>query len=91
MSACTCPPNEPPFVVMLSIDCPIHGEEARRRLRQAIDEGKVIAPQPPGRCALCGAVEETRPYGPNGEEVCFKCGMKDEAAAKRGFEKRFGE
>lgn len=39
------------------------------------------------KCELCGAVAETRPYGPNGERVCFPCGMKDEPAAKRQFKK----
>lgn len=34
---------------------------------------------------MCGKVDELRPYGPNGEEVCFDCGMKDVAAAVRGF------
>lgn len=57
---------------------------------EAIDHGHLIAVQPDGRCELCGAVDETRPYGPNGEEVCFDCGMQDKAAAKRGFERRFG-
>lgn len=42
-----------------------------------------IVPEPDGRCDLCGAVEETRPYGPNGENICFDCGMKDEAATQR--------
>jgi formylmethanofuran dehydrogenase subunit E len=37
------------------------------------------------RCELCGEIEETRPYGPNGERVCFACGMKDEESAKRKF------
>jgi hypothetical protein len=44
-----------------------------------------IAPEPNGKCEMCGAVEETRPYGPKGESVCFKCGMKDEPAARRRF------
>jgi hypothetical protein len=39
------------------------------------------------KCELCGKVAECRPYGPNGEDVCFKCGMKDEEAAKRQFSK----
>lgn len=26
-----------------------------------------VIPEPPGRCEICGAVEETRPYGPNGD------------------------
>ena len=47
----------------------------------------MIEAEPKGVCALCLAHEETRPYGPKGEEVCFTCGMKDEDAASRGFEK----
>ncbi|MHB1430302.1 MAG: hypothetical protein ACYCVW_16585 [Rhodocyclaceae bacterium] len=39
------------------------------------------------KCELCGKRADTRPYGPNGENVCFPCGMKDEAAAKRQFAK----
>lgn len=38
-------------------------------------------------CQLCGKPAELRPYGPNGESVCFDCGMKDEDAAKRQFAK----
>lgn len=41
----------------------------------------------PKKCDLCGKVEETRPYGPNGENVCFDCGMKDEESAKKQFGK----
>jgi len=46
-----------------------------------------IAPEKDARCELCGQIDELRPYGPNGERVCFDCGMKDEAAAKRGMDK----
>lgn len=53
-------------------------------------EVPIIMESPACRCEMCGKVEETRPYGPNGEEVCFTCGMQDEEAAKRGFERRFG-
>lgn len=45
----------------------------------------VIEKEDPTKCELCGKTAETRPYGPNGERVCFECGMKDEEAAKRGF------
>lgn len=57
---------------------------------EATDEGVVVwvAEEPPGRCELCEKVTETRPYGPNGEQVCVECAMADEAAAKRQFEKR---
>lgn len=50
----------------------------------------VIEPEAPMQCDLCGARKETRPYGPNGEEVCFPCGMKDEAAMKRAFGRFLG-
>lgn len=45
----------------------------------------VIEREKPQQCDLCGNVAELRPYGPNGEMVCFDCGMKDPAAAERGF------
>lgn len=51
-----------------------------------------IAVEPEQECELCRKVAETRPYGPNGERVCFECGMKDEAAAVRQMRKHvFGE
>ncbi|MCK9994026.1 MAG: hypothetical protein Dbin4_02546 [Alphaproteobacteria bacterium] len=31
----------------------------------------------PEKCQICGVFAETRPYGPNGEQVCFECGMAD--------------
>lgn len=37
-----------------------------------------------GKCELCGKEgEELRPYGPNNENICFDCGMKDEATTNR--------
>ena len=39
-------------------------------------------------CDICRKVAELRPYGPRGENVCFSCGMKDEAAVIRAFEQR---
>jgi hypothetical protein len=51
----------------------------------------VIEAEPKGLCQFCLAHTETRPYGPNGEEVCFKCGMKNEAAAERQFDKYVGQ
>jgi len=47
-----------------------------------------IAPEPPGRCEMCGKRAELRPYGPNGANVCFDCGIKDEPTAARLFAKR---
>jgi hypothetical protein len=42
-----------------------------------------IAPEPDQACELCGVIAECRPYGPNNEQVCFDCGMKDEENMKR--------
>lgn len=39
------------------------------------------------RCELCGKIAECRPYGPKGEQVCFDCGMKDEAVCQRALNK----
>lgn len=51
-----------------------------------------ITDEPDRHCELCGKIDECRPYGPNGEQVCFDCGMKDKAAVKRGMDKHiFGE
>lgn len=51
-----------------------------------------IAPEPSMQCELCGAFEETRPYGPDGKRVCFSCGMKDEKQMKKMMAKYvFGE
>ena len=39
----------------------------------------IIAQEHDQVCELCGNIDECRPYGPNDEQVCFECGMKDEA------------
>ena len=33
-------------------------------------------------CEFCGKITECRPYGPNDEQVCVDCGMKDPATVK---------
>lgn len=43
----------------------------------------VIEAEPDMICFLCGKIAETRPYGPKGEEICYECGMKDEATTNR--------
>ena len=35
----------------------------------------IIAPEEDDKCELCGKVDELRPYGPNGERICYDCGM----------------
>jgi len=43
-----------------------------------VDNTFVIQPEADQTCELCGKVEECRPYGPHGEQICYECGMKDE-------------
>ena len=51
----------------------------------------VIETEPDFICFLCGKIAETRPYGPNGEEICFECGEKDKETTERMMEiKLFG-
>lgn len=40
----------------------------------------VICETPPRQCETCGEVKETRPYGPNGQEICYDCAMKNPKA-----------
>lgn len=35
------------------------------------------------KCELCGVVAELRPYGPNGENICFDCGKADTQTTER--------
>ena len=39
-------------------------------------------------CELCGGVAETRPYGPNNEQICWPCGQKDMETTNRKFMER---
>ena len=51
-----------------------------------------IAEEKPQRCEMCGVIEECRPYGPNNEEICFDCAMKDEETTKKKMDEYiFGE
>lgn len=53
-----------------------------------------IAEEPPQVCEMCGKVEECRPYGPNGEQICYDCAMTkcDRAQVQaRMMEHIFGE
>jgi hypothetical protein len=45
--------------------------------------------EPAAKCEFCGEQKELRPYGPNGERICFRCMKKDEPAAMKQFHKRF--
>lgn len=47
----------------------------------------IIGATEPDCCELCGDRKELRPYGPNGENICFPCGMKDESTTAQMFAK----
>jgi len=47
------------------------------------DVGEVDA-----KCEVCGKIDELRPYGKNGANVCFDCAMKDEATTGAMFKRR---
>lgn len=52
----------------------------------------IVAAETAGTCELCGAHEETRPYGPNGEEICHPCGQKDPIGTEQRMAKvMFGD
>ncbi len=52
----------------------------------------IIEQQPDEVCEMCGAVDECRPYGPNDENICFECGLKDQETTERKMAKHiFGE
>jgi hypothetical protein len=38
----------------------------------------VIMQEPEQFCEMCGTLAECRPYGPNDEQICFDCAMKDD-------------
>lgn len=46
-----------------------------------------LDPEKPAPCELCGTIAELRPYGPNGEKICFNCGNKHPEAVERGITK----
>ena len=45
-----------------------------------------IAEQLPEVCEMCGTIAECRPYGPNDENICFECAMKDKETTERKME-----
>ncbi len=57
---------------------------------------KVIAPNvvlseatAPAKCTICGEKKELRPYGKDGNWVCFGCMKENEEEGKRQFNKLF--
>lgn len=48
----------------------------------------IIEGESDGVCELCGKIDELRPYGPNKENICFACGMKDQETTDRMLDAR---
>uniref|UniRef100_A0A6H1ZYA0 Uncharacterized protein n=1 Tax=viral metagenome TaxID=1070528 RepID=A0A6H1ZYA0_9ZZZZ len=57
----------------------------RVQLREDGNQVIIIETEPDDKCELCGKIDELRPYGPNGERICFDCGMKDEKTTAKRF------
>ena len=52
----------------------------------------VICEEPKNICEMCSEFAETRPYGPNGEYICFDCGQKNIETTQKMMNKvLFGE
>lgn len=56
----------------------------------AKDGSVVIATEPAQQCDFCGQIRELRPYGPQGETICFPWAMLNEREALRQFARRVG-
>ena len=52
-------------------------------MSEKIGNCALIYPENSQQCDYCGKIDELRPYGPNGECICFKCGMKDEKTTEK--------
>lgn len=37
----------------------------------------IIEAEDDKKCQICGAISECRPYGPEGQQICYDCAMKD--------------
>ena len=57
-------------------------------MSERIGKTFIICPEKPQQCDFCGEIRELRPYGPNGECICFDCGMKDEETTQKMFRKK---
>jgi len=51
----------------------------------------IIEAEPDGICEYCGKKDELRPYGKNGERICFDCGQKDLKTTEKMMEKIFDQ
>lgn len=46
-------------------------------MTRRVDNLVIIEQELPQQCDQCGRIEEVRPYGPNGQVICWDCGQQD--------------
>lgn len=46
-------------------------------MSKKINDVFYVSPQKEEECECCGKVAELRPYGKNGANICYECGMND--------------
>jgi hypothetical protein len=47
------------------------------KMSMNIDGIPIIAVEEDNTCAVCGKIDETRPYGVGGARICYDCGQKN--------------
>jgi hypothetical protein len=50
----------------------------------------IVEGEPDTECELCHEIAETRPYGPDGKRICWKCAQSMMSLVDENF-KRFRE
>lgn len=50
----------------------------------------IICAEEPAKCEFCGKIDELRPYGKNGENICYECGRKDVHTTERKMKQFMG-
>lgn len=63
-----------------------YGANNKIKMIMAIIKGNIIIigsneELTPKKCEYCGKIEELRPYGINGANICFECAMNPENKA----------
>lgn len=56
-------------------------------MTKRVGDTVIIEVTPPAACEFCQQARELRPYGPNGESICFDCGMLDEPTTQKRMAK----
>ncbi len=56
-------------------------------MSERIGAQAIIYKETPQQCDDCGKIDELRPYGANGECICYDCGMKDEETTEKMMKK----